>query len=352
MKRITYRSVLTLVVAGFVLAAAPNAIAAHRVGAPVASRAQASPTFVFPSSGQTFPLNGSMLFQVQPVSGAKGYLWSFVQGGAIMYQNLADEGRLSSTSYTIKPGSTAQRRMHPGDLRVSVRAQLALGQWTQAGVIMVRLQGQAQGSKPPASTPPQPSNSLYQANWSGGLNGWSGSSDWKTVNGMLINDGTARTHETNGTTLPIFAPYRPHSANYAVEAEMQFVSMGDQGSEDCKNPVIAIAVRANNQDGYLGGMDFPLGGCVGGNMAAIWNMNDIITHSRYPTGAALVSQNFSPGTDYHVYRIEARGNNIRLLIDGNVIATLTDNRYLSPGQIGLLADAVQVNIRSFKVIAL
>ncbi len=40
--------------------------------------------FVFPSSGQTFPLTGSMLFQVQPVSGAHGYLWSFVQNGAIV----------------------------------------------------------------------------------------------------------------------------------------------------------------------------------------------------------------------------------------------------------------------------
>ncbi len=60
--------------------------------------------FVFPSSGQTFPLTGSMLFQVQPVSGAHGYLWSFVQNGAIVWQNLAWDGRLGGATYSVGKG--------------------------------------------------------------------------------------------------------------------------------------------------------------------------------------------------------------------------------------------------------
>lgn len=31
---------------------------------------------------------------------------------------------------------------------------------------------------------------LYQADWSGGLNGWAGGDGWKTLNGLLLNDGT------------------------------------------------------------------------------------------------------------------------------------------------------------------
>jgi len=62
MKAPTHRFLLTLGVITCVLAAAPNTVAAHKIGAPLAARAQASPTFLFPSSGQTFPLNGSMLF--------------------------------------------------------------------------------------------------------------------------------------------------------------------------------------------------------------------------------------------------------------------------------------------------
>lgn len=80
------------------------------------------PAFIFPSSGTSYPYNGTYMFQVQAINGAKGYLWSFIQGGMIVYQNLATDGALSSTSYTVRPGSAIQRRLHPGDLQVSVRA--------------------------------------------------------------------------------------------------------------------------------------------------------------------------------------------------------------------------------------
>src|SRR4051812_23465101 len=36
-----------------------------------------------------------------------------------------------------------------------------------------------------------PAASLYSADWSAGLNGWAGSGAWKTLNGTLLNDGTA-----------------------------------------------------------------------------------------------------------------------------------------------------------------
>jgi hypothetical protein len=47
--------------------------------------------------------------------------------------------------------------------------------------------------QPPTPTPrPAPGTVLYQANWSAGLSGWVGSTDWKVSNGMLLNDGARR----------------------------------------------------------------------------------------------------------------------------------------------------------------
>jgi hypothetical protein len=65
-----------------------------------------------------FPLNGTYFFQVQPVTGAIGYLWSFAQGGMIVYQNAAWDGRLPCTAFLVTPDSVVQRHLQPGILQV------------------------------------------------------------------------------------------------------------------------------------------------------------------------------------------------------------------------------------------
>ena len=49
---------------------------------------------------------------------------------------------------------------------------------------------------------------LYSADWSHGLNGWTGTSDWTVLNGMLHNDGTddrlAQVHFDDGNTWHTF----------------------------------------------------------------------------------------------------------------------------------------------------
>ncbi len=72
----------------------------------------AAPVFSFPANGTSYPSNGPYLFQVQPVSGATGYLWSFVQNGMIVYQNLAWDGRLSPASFTVSVSSKAHHLIH------------------------------------------------------------------------------------------------------------------------------------------------------------------------------------------------------------------------------------------------
>src|SRR5947209_19966050 len=87
-----------------------------------ASSPVAGPAFVFPTNGTTYPAKGPYLFQVQPINGATGYLWSFVEGGMIVYQNLAWDGHLSPASYMVAVKSKAHRQIQPGDLHVWVRA--------------------------------------------------------------------------------------------------------------------------------------------------------------------------------------------------------------------------------------
>jgi hypothetical protein len=48
----------------------------------------------------------------------------------------------------------------------------------------------------------EPGRVLYTADWSTGLDGWAGSGDWKTLRGVLLNDGTS------GSRTPILAPAR------------------------------------------------------------------------------------------------------------------------------------------------
>ncbi|HYT46172.1 MAG TPA: hypothetical protein VEP90_27835, partial [Methylomirabilota bacterium] len=69
-------------------------------------------------------------------------------------------------------------------------------------------------------------------------------------------------------------------------------------------------------------------------------------------GPPLASAPFDPGSAWHTYRVEIKGNTIKLLIDGGVKIDTTDNTNLSGGQVGFWSQEVQLNIRSFKIIAL
>ncbi len=340
MKRTAYRSILTLVVAGLVLAVAPNAVAAHKVGAPIAVRAQSGPTFVFPSSGQTFPLNGSMLFQVQSMSRAQGYVWSFVQNGTIVWQNLAWDGRLGGTTYSVGKGSRAEGHMHVATVHVWVRAWMGGNQWSGLSTLGVRLQGAASGPTQPQPVKPQPvqpthpapGTTLYYADASGGLDKWTGTTDWKHLNGMLTNDGSL----TQQSWAPV--PYQVQGTNdYAVEADIQVVK-ADQ------NSLFGISLRHTTVGDYNGHIAFH---CCGDSPTVE------IDYVNYKSGVdTLAHQDYDPGTDWHTYRLEVRGNQLRFLIDGNPAVSVTDNRFLTGQIAGLWSVGTQFSVRRVAVYAL
>src|SRR5215218_3417339 len=61
---------------------------------------------------------------------------------------------------------------------------------------------------------------------------------------------------------------------------------------------------------------------------------------------------FRPRTDWHLYRVEVRGNTLRVLIDGAFALSATDNTHLSRRKVGLWSNRSQISVRSFDVTAL
>lgn len=332
------RVILSLGIAGLIGTLAPHGASAHRPAAPTVSRVQQTgPVFTFPSNGQSFPLNSNMIFQVQPMGTAKGYLWSFVQGGAIMYQNLTWEGNLGGATYTIKTGSAAQRRLHGGPMQVWVRAWMGGSRWSSTSSLTVQLQ--SVGTPPmtnlhpqpqPTTAPsqPAPGTTLFYADTSGGLDKINGGSSWKHVSGLLVSDGSA----SQPTILPL--PVHPTTANYAVEAQIQLV----QGS--CGFGEVA---RLDESNRGLGAGWYCSG--TGANLVS----GDPTTY--FDSFKHQVS--FHVDNAYHTYRLEVSGNSISLLVDGAQVLQGTDNKFLDPGQPGLWDNGgTQINVRSIRVIAL
>lgn len=185
--------------------------------------------------------------------------------------------------------------------------------------------------------PPEPGTILYEADWSGGTRGWGGPPDWKVGSAMLLNDGSG----SGSKFMPILSPQRsPDIADYAVEADIRVLPGGSRAS-------FGVVVRA---DGKSGGYAVGVGSGWGRTakvvrLEGLWGTN--IIDARVAEG-----QVFDPGTGWHTYRAESKGNAITLLIDGAVMVTGNDNRYLSGGQQGLWSNQYQLEVRSFRVIAL
>jgi hypothetical protein len=139
----------------------------------------------------------------------------------------------------------------------------------------------------------------------------------------------------------IVAPYEPLSSDYAVEAEMQATSfVPSQSTGFVARGSFGLVVRGDNRAEYHGGI-FDNSASAG-----------IISTS----GGVSALRSFHTGTAWHVYRLEAKADDLRVLIDGVVweeVRPSTVHVYAPSGQItGLWAQAAQVNVRNFRVFVL
>jgi len=165
---------------------------------------------------------------------------------------------------------------------------------------------------------------LYEiTDWSNQMGNWAAIGQWKTVNKMLVADGSE-----SSTAV---APAAIGQSNYAVEAEVQVI----QPKTEVK---FYLKARMVNDVGYLGGFK---GDWNYGSYAIIGYGDD-----------AIAAPKVSMDTAWHKYRLEVDGNDIRLLIDGAIVAQGIDNRMLDPGTVGIYCANGQINVKSFRVYAL
>ena len=165
---------------------------------------------------------------------------------------------------------------------------------------------------------------------------WTGGSpDWKTLNGVLLNDGTRGSDGAPGGPTIVAPCQLGNATNYAVETKIQVTS------RDFYYKCFGIAVRgssaSNGWQGYQAGTECQGYGTL--HLGGVW----------YDGG---VAGPFDPGQNLHTYRVEVNGNVITFLVDGSPLLTLTDNRYLTGSQVGLFEYGLQLQVASFVVTAL
>ena len=196
----------------------------------------------------------------------------------------------------------------------------------------------------PTAIPPTPSPTPVPAlpcivnvgTWTGG------SSDWKTLNGMLLNDGS-RGMGTGQTGPTIVAPCQLNgTTNYAVETKIQVVSTSNQPGS-CFGITVRGDSTGNGWQGYQGDVDID---CSSDSGSAR------ILGAQFPNDFSLNHTPFNPGNAWHTYRVEVRGTSIKFIIDNTLSFSVNDNKYLTGEQVGLWSYATELNVSSFKVVSL
>lgn len=193
-------------------------------------------------------------------------------------------------------------------------------------------------SLPPA--PPTAGTVVCKADWSSGMNGWVGSSEWKVLGGKLLSDGAnlgpgSDVAPTGSDS--VSSPCQPVTRDYAVEAKMQI-------SDTPANCYLAIRGRLQPDDagygGYFVGFDSYFGDAYIGSFS--------------PLAGFLPLRNtfYNPALTEHLYRAEFRGNQITLKIDNHIMLQVIDNKFINRGQVGLESGGCQVSVSSFQVVAL
>jgi hypothetical protein len=187
------------------------------------------------------------------------------------------------------------------------------------------------GSVVPTPTPAGP-RLLYQADWSSDLAGWNGTADWQTRDGQLINDGSNAIHNLAEPTIVV--PFDLSGiADYAVEAEVQL-------TKTVPAPGFGFFVRYdNNGHGYIAGAGSPQGGPP--------SVFEVTTADGWRT--PLQKVNFTPGKNWHTYRIEVKQARIKVFIDGGLALDVEDASYPSGEFVGLWDSNAQLAISEFVI---
>jgi len=199
----------------------------------------------------------------------------------------------------------------------------------------------ASGHPAPTPTPLPAGVVLYQADWSHGLAGWQGTQGWKVVQGQLETDSS------DSATLTI--PYIPPVSDYAIEIRLQIVQVLSQNGG---SSFAIFAKKAPGKDGYEAGVNTILGTAphpMAAHPASLISLDpsdDVAPGSGLPVA-------YYPRSGWHIYRVEVRGNEVRLLVDGTQVgnsARSEQAKALSNGPLGLSSELLELRVSSVRVL--
>jgi Domain of Unknown Function (DUF1080) len=181
---------------------------------------------------------------------------------------------------------------------------------------------------------------LYQADWSHGLAGWSGTHGWKVAQGQLESDSSG-----SGAFI---IPYRPAVSDYAVEVRVQIVLLVRQqgGSFTISAP------KAPGRDGYQAGVSGLEGSGPRPN-GAHPQSQVFLTPSDDTASGSGIPHDYEPGSGWHTYRVEVQGNAASFLDNGVEIGSVSSQQtdVLSNGPIEFSSDLVILRVSNLRILA-
>jgi hypothetical protein len=190
-----------------------------------------------------------------------------------------------------------------------------------------------------ATTPTEDDGVIFEAPGRNELENLAAGS-WTASADALVNPGSSAVAE------PWLVLTAVPSVDFAVEAEMR---VNGVLSSVCDQSFGLTAGVPDADQVFGGGLIFP---CAAETARA--RLTDVsVWEDGYNADPALAEETFDPGDDWHTYRLELHGDDLRLLIDGAdvVSGTLETPIDTSSGeaQAGLWAQGVELDVRKVVV---
>src|SRR5829696_5127481 len=190
-----------------------------------------------------------------------------------------------------------------------------------------------------ATTPTEDDGVIFEAPGRNELENLAAGS-WTASADTLVNPGSSAVAE------PWLVLTAVPSVDFAVEAEMR---VNGVLSSVCDQSFGLTAGVPDADQVYGGGLIFP---CAAETARA--RLTDVsVWEDGYNADPVLAEETFDPGDDWHTYRLELHGDDLRLLIDGAdvVSGTLETPIDTSSGeaQAGLWAQGVELDVRKVVV---
>lgn len=181
---------------------------------------------------------------------------------------------------------------------------------------------------------------VYQADWSHGLDGWTATPGWSVSGGVLQSD--------MGSDREVTSPFLPPSSNYAVEFNLQIIQASQYPPtqfEFSTNPTASV-------DGYIALFDDIRTGYY--MFANHPHLQIYINPMMDQDMNSFRPHDIEPGTKVWTYRVDVRGPEATLLLNGHVAnwARSTKTSQLSAGPLHISCTGVELRLSDFKVYAL